>query len=470
MSEIKELQQRLESKELSCTELTKEHLTQAAKEKDDFNSYITITEEAALAQAAAIDEKIRSGASLTGIEGIPYSLKDVFTTEGIRSTGASKILDTFIPPYSSTAYTKMKSAGGILIGKNNCDEFAQGGTNKNSAYGPAKNPVNPAYITGGSSGGSAAAVAAGSSIFSLGTDTGGSIRQPASFTGTVGLKVTYGRTSRFGVMAMASSFDTIGPFAKTVEDIAITLEHLAGQDPHDGTTHPAEVPAYSTLLEDKPTGLTFGLPKEYFGEDIDPRIAKLIEERAKELEQQGHTIKEVSMPSTVHALATYYIIVPAEVSANMSRYDGLRYGPTISNPENLDQLYLENRSKGFGWEVKRRILTGTYVLSAGYVDAYYKQAQRVRTMIIREFESVFKEVDALITPTVPSLPPQLDEELDPIVEYKADLLTLPASCAGVPALSLPVGEIDGLPVGMQIITPQLTEDLLLRIGHMIENA
>lgn len=465
---IRELHNKLTSKAISAKELASEYLARAKEKNPTLNALITISEEKALSQAEAIDEKIAKGENVPFLAGIPGTIKDVINTEGIQSTGASKILDGYIPPFSATVVKKLEAQGLVMIGKNNCDEFAMGGSNENSAFGTVKNPIDIERVPGGSSGGSAAAVAADMSVYSIGTDTGGSIRQPAAFTGTVGLKVTYGRVSRFGAMAMASSFDTIGPITKSVEDAAIILESIAGMDSNDSTTLHAPVEKYTSLLQNDIAGLRIGLPKEYFAEGLDPIIKEKVLAAVEILKKKGAIVKEVSLPLTKYAVALYYIVVPAEVSSNMARYDGIRFGPTISNPKDLEELYLENRYNGFGGEVKRRIMMGSYVLSHGYYDAYYKRAQQVRTKIITEFNDIFKEVDILATPVTPTLPYKFGEHSDPLSMYLEDVYTIPASAAGLPGLSMPVGYSENLPIGLQLLSPQLQEGRLLNVGWQLE--
>lgn len=467
---IRTLHKKLLDKTISAVELTKDYITRAKKENETLNAFITIDEENALIQAQKVDDKIAKQEHISLLAGIPASIKDVINTAGVQSTGGSNILRGYIPPFSASVVKKLEEQDFVMIGKNNCDEFAMGGSNETSAYGPVKNPHDISRVPGGSSGGSAAAVAANLSVYSIGTDTGGSIRQPAAFTGTVGLKVTYGRVSRFGAMSMASSFDTIGPFTQTVEDAAIVLEHIAGRDSNDSTTLHDPVAQYSASLKDDITGLRIGLPKEYFAEGLDPIIKESILKTVELLKKKGAIIKEVSLPMTKYAVALYYIIVPAEVSSNMARYDGLRFGPSITSPKTLEDLYLQNRTIGFGDEVKRRIMIGTYVLSHGYYDAYYKRAQQVRTKIIQEFQDIFKEVDILATPVTPTLPFTFGAHSDPLSMYLGDVYTIPASAAGIPGLAVPIGTHNGLPIGIQLLAPQLQEARLLNTGWHIEQA
>lgn len=467
MSLIQQLHTQIRAKERTIVSIVEEYLEKAKNAQEALNCFTYIAEEEALTAAKAADERLAGGASLRPLEGIPCSIKDVLSTDGLPTTAASKMLEGFIPTYNATVVQKLLDAGAIIIAKNNCDEFAMGGSNENSAYGPVKNPHDHSLVPGGSSGGSAAAVAADASVFSIGTDTGGSIRQPAAFCGCVGLKVTYGRTSRRGAMAMASSFDTIGPMAQNVEDTALVLQVIAGNDPYDATTLHAELPSYTETLGKDLSQMTFGLPAEYFTEELDPAIKKHIDAAIEKVVAQGGTIKEVSLPMTKYALAVYYMTVAAEATANMSRYDGLRYGPTITTPEDLEDLYVTNR-QNFGEEVQRRIILGNFVLSHGYYDAYYKRAQQVRTLIRQEFESIFTEVDMLLTPVTPTLPYKIGAKQDPLAMYMGDIFTLPASAAGIPGLVIPIGTENGLPVGLQILGKQLDEARLLQVGSVLE--
>lgn len=463
MSLIRSIHADITSKKRSITDVVREYLDKAAAAQEKLNCYTYIAEKEALAAAKAADERLAAGAPMRPLEGIPCSIKDVLCTDGLPSTAASKMLEGFVPGYNATVVQKLLDAGAIIIAKNNCDEFAMGGSNENSAYGPARNPHDTERVPGGSSGGSAAAVAADACVFSIGTDTGGSIRQPAAFCGCVGLKVTYGRTSRRGAMAMASSFDTVGPLAQNVEDIALVMNVIAGQDTGDATTLHADVPDYTGNLDAPISGMTFGLPAEYFEGNLDPKIKASIDAAVEVIKAKGGVIREVSLPMTKYALAVYYITVAAEVTANMSRYDGLRYGPSIQKPADLEDLYTSNR-KQFGEEVQRRIVLGNFVLSHGYYDAYYKRAQQVRTLIRQDFDRVFEEVDMLLTPVTPTLPYKIGEKQDPLAMYMGDVFTLPPSAAGIPGLVVPIGMQDNLPVGIQILGRQLDEARLLRVG------
>lgn len=467
MSLIRTLQAQIKNKERTITEVVREYLDKAKAAQERLNCYTYIAEEEAVKAAKAADERLARGDTMRALEGIPCSIKDVLCTDGLPSTAASKILKGFVPTYNATVVQKLLDAGAIIIAKNNCDEFAMGGSNENSAYGPARNPHNTDLVPGGSSGGSAAAVAADACVFSIGTDTGGSIRQPAAFCGCVGLKVTYGRTSRRGAMAMASSFDTIGPLAQTVEDVALVMNVIAGQDSGDATTLHADVPDYTADLGGDLSGLRFGLPKEYFSDDLDPQIKATIDGAVETIKARGGSITEVSLPMTKYALPVYYITMAAEVTANMSRYDGLRYGPTTTTPADLEDLYTTNR-QNFGAEVQRRIVLGNFVLSHGYYDAYYKRAQQIRTLIRQDFDKVFEEVDILLTPVTPTLPYKIGEKQDPLAMYMGDVFTLPPSAAGIPGLVVPIGMQNNLPVGIQILGKQLDEARLLKVGAALK--
>jgi len=475
---IKESVEGLKKKKFSAMELTEACLSQIKKRNKELNAFITVNEEEALTDAKTADVLI-SEKKAGALTGVPFSVKDAIVTEGIRSTGAAKILDKYIPPYEATVIKKLRAAGGVVIGKNNCDAFGHGASNENSMYGPVKNPHDTTKVAGGSSGGSAAAVADHECIFSVAEDTGGSIRQPAAFCGVVGLRPSYGRNSRFGIMPMASSLDTVGPIAKTVEDIAMLMEIMAGADVKDATTVSDEVPKYSKEISKDIKGMTIGVPKEYYsalggpasgGEiSIDDEVLRAVQNQIAKLKSLGCKIVDVSLPYTKYAMAVYYILVPSEDSSNLARLDGVRYGSRVE-AKNLFDLYAESRAQGFPEEVKRRILIGTYALSAGYYDAYYKKAQKVRTLIKNDFDKVFKKVDALITPTTPSPAFGLGEKLnDPLSLYLADVMVSPAAVAGMPALSVPVGKTkSGLPIGAQIIGARLDESTILRVGNFLE--
>lgn len=461
----------LAAKKFSALELTKAIYQRIKKINPVLNAYVTLTEDLALEQALKADGKLASGAGDSVLCGIPAGLKDIFNTKGVRTTCCSKIIKDFVPPYNATVVDKLYEAGMVMLGKTNMDEFACGSSTEHSSFGVTKNPWDLARVAGGSSGGSAAAVAADLAFYSLGTDTGGSIRQPASLCSVVGLKVTYGRVSRSGVTALASSWDTIGPFGKTVEDVAMVLQAIAGHDELDATTPKVDVPDYRKNLRQTVEGLTIGVPREYFGEGIDAEVEKIVREALKQYVKMGAKLKEVSLPYTKYAVALYYVSMPAELSANLARFDGIRYG---SKPEgklkDMIDYYYQARSQGFNDEIKRRIMIGTYVLSAGYYDAYYKKAQKVRTLIIEDFANVFKQVDVLITPVSPFPAFIIGEKKDdPLAMYLADAFTIPVNCAGVPAMSVPCGFTSNkLPVGMQIIGRQFSEELLLKVGSAYE--
>ncbi len=439
------------------------------KGTSELNAFITVLEEQALAQAEELDELLSKQDVLPPLFGIPAGIKDVLMTQGIRTTAGSRILADYQGVYDATAVAKVRQQA-VIVGKNNCDEFAMGASGEHSAFGPTKNPWDKGRVPGGSSSGSAAAVASGSVLFSLGTDTGGSIRQPAAFCGIVGLKPTYGLVSRFGLIAMASSFDVIGPLAKTIEDAAWVLSVIAGRDEKDATSVDSQG-RYIAAVKKPLASLRIGLPKQYFTKGLDPEIAQIIKARVDQLAKEGLEVKEVDLPSLDYALAVYYIIVPAEVSSNLAKFDGLRYGRRFTEEvDDIIDYYLQARGTGFGPEAKRRILLGTFILSAGYIDKYYLQAQKVRTKIIADFERVFEEVDVLISPTTPTLPFKLGEkELDPLQMYLSDVYTVAVNIAGLPALSVPVGISQNLPVGMQIIGPRFSEEKILALGRMVED-
>ncbi len=459
----------LKEKKFTASELTQAYLNRIEQTNDKLNAFVTVTKEVALSQAKQIDEK---GDFSSPLAGIPMNLKDIICTDGIRTTACSKILENFVPPYNAHVYDRLLGAGVVLLGKTNTDEFAMGSSTENSYFGPTRNPWNLDYVAGGSSGGPAASVSADLSAFSIGSDTGGSIRQPASLCSLVGLKVTYGRVPRHGCMAYASSFDTIGPFAKTVEDAATILQVIAGQSEKDATTVDRSVPDYSEFLKRDLKGIRLGIPKEYFAEGVEKEIVEGIMEAVETLKKLGAEIMEVSLPLTKYAIPTYYLLAKSEGSTNMSRYDGIKYGHTTDQAKELEEIYMKSRSEGFGDEVKRTIMIGTYALSAGYYDAFYLKAAKVRALIKQEFEEVFKTCDALITPTSPILPFKVGEKAsDPLAMYMADILTTPINLAGVPAMSIPAGfSQSGLPMGMQIIANQFEEGKLFHVGHAFEQA
>lgn len=459
----------LDSKKFTAVELVQACLDRIKERDQEINAFITVTDELALKQATQADEIIAQGAQ-SPLTGIPFAVKDAICTAGIRSTASAKILDNYIPPYNATVIQKILDQGAVLIGKTNCDSFGHGASNENSMYGAVANPFDITKVAGGSSGGSAAAVADNMCLFSIAEDTGGSIRQPAAFCGIVGLRPSYGRNSRFGIMPMASSFDTVGPMTKTVEDMAVVMKVIAGQDALDATTLPAEVPDYLEYLKEDISGLRVGVPREYFeNENLDPEIKQTIEKQIKNLESQGAKIVNVSLPFTKYAVAAYYVLVPSEDSSNLGRMDGVRYG-VRADAGNLFDLYAQSREQGFPEEVKRRILIGTYALSAGYYDAYYKKAQQVRTLIRRDFDRVFSEVDVLITPTSPFAAFNIGEKSsDPLQMYLADIFVSPATSAGIPGISVNAGfNSGGLPIGVQIMGPCLGEGLVMRVANKIK--
>ena len=436
------------------------------------NVYLSPTRERALEQAARIDTLAGRGDPLPPLAGIPIGIKDVLVMKGAPSTAGSKILEGYRPPYDATAVKKLQAAGAVLLGKLNCDEFAMGSSNENSAYGPVRNPVDPGRVPGGSSGGSAAAVAANLAVATLGTDTGGSIRQPASFCGVVGVLPTYGRVSRYGLIAFASSLDRIGPLAANVRDAATLLGIIAGQDPCDATSSPAPVPDYAAESDKPAAGLRIGVPDEYFGEGLDDEVRAAIEKGIDALRAAGCEIKRVSLPHTKYAVPTYYLIATAEASANLARFDGVRYGYRSRQSDTLAEMYSKSRDEGFGAEVKRRILLGTYALSAGYYDAYYLKAQQVRRILAEEFLRAFAEVDAIVTPTAPTPAFKIGEKTgDPLAMYLADIYTVTASLAGICGVTVPCGTTNaGLPVGMQVLASHLNEATAFRVARAVEAA
>ncbi|GAQ88468.1 aspartyl-tRNA(Asn)/glutamyl-tRNA (Gln) amidotransferase subunit A [Klebsormidium nitens] len=472
---IKQLQGDLRSGARSAVEVAKEYLERVAKTEPSVRSFLHVAEESALEQAAAIDRAIEGGKALGPLAGVPIGVKDNICTKGLPSTGGSRILENFTPPYDATAIARLKAAGAVIIGKMNCDEFGMGSSTENSGYHITANPWDLTRVPGGSSGGSAAGVAAGQVMASLGSDTGGSIRQPASFCGVVGLKPTYGLVSRYGLMAYASSLDCIGPLANSVEDAAIVLGAMAGHDEADSTSEKQKVPDYTanlrpaSELDSRPlAGVRLGLISETMGEGVDPGVVTAIQAAAAHYEQLGAVVEEVSLPSFRQGLPAYYVLAPSEASSNLSRYDGVRYGLRVEGDE-LTSMYGKTRDQGFGAEVKRRILMGTYALSAGYYDAFYKRAQQVRTLIQRDFQSVLSKYDALLSPTVPTTAYQIGEKTeDPLSMYVGDIMTVNVNLAGLPALVVPCGLDQGLPVGLQLVGPAFGEAELLRLGHVFE--
>lgn len=469
---LKQASEGLRKREFTSVDLTKACLAQIKKRNKEINAFITVCEDKALAAAKLADEMIENGKT-TELTGIPFSVKDSIITRDVRSTAAAKILDNYIPQFEATVVEKIRQAGGVLIGKTNCDAFGHGASNENSMYGPVKNPYDLTKVSGGSSGGSAASVADFMCFYSIAEDTGGSIRQPASFCGVYGLRPTYGRNSRFGVIPMASSLDVVGPIARTAEDLATVLKYMAGLDKKDPTTAIVAVDDYEKMVsKELKKGLIVGVPKEYFSvEGINLEVKDNVLMQIEKLKSNGAKIVEVSLPHTKYAMAVYYIIVPSEDSSNMARLDGMRYGIRDTKAKNLNEVYSLSRENGFPEEVKRRILIGTYALSAGYYDAYYKKAQKVRTLIKQDFEKVFEMVDILITPTSPFPAFALGEKQDdPLQMYLADVMLSPAAVGGYPALSVPTGFTkNGLPIGTQLIGNKFEEGLLMQVGkHLVE--
>ena len=461
----------LRNKKFSSEEITKSCLEQIAKFDGKIKAFITVDAKSALTQAKIVDKKIKNKESLSPLAGLPVAVKDLFCTAGLKSTGASKILADYVPSYDATAVKKIKEQAGVIIGKTNLDEFAMGGSGEKSGFFPTHNPWDLERVPGGSSSGSAAATASDMCLYSLGTDTGGSIREPASFTNTTGLKVSYGRVSRYGVMAMTSSLDTIGPIAKNVEDAAFILQQIAGRDTKDSTTPDIQVDDYSKEIKKDLQGLKIGLPKEYFIEGLDEEVRKIVLEAAKKFEELGAEVIDVSLPHTDLAVAAYYVICPSEVSSNMARYDGIRYGLSKRGGEDLLDIYLNTRSAGFGAEVKRRIMIGTYALSAGYYDAYYKKAMQVRTLVKKDFDNVLQKVDIILTPVSPTPAWKIGENIgNPLKDYLADVFTIPASLAGICGLSVPAGFSQGLPVGLQLLGKRFDEKTILRAGYQYQQA
>ncbi len=459
----------LKNKSFSATEITRQALDFAGRENPKTNAWLLLAHESALASAARVDEQIAAGHDPGPLAGVTVAVKDVILTKGIRTTCGSKILGEFIPPYSATAIDRIEAAGGIILGKTNCDEFAMGSSNENSAFGPVRNPVALDRVPGGSSGGSAAAVAQNTAIVSLGSDTGGSVRQPASFCGVVGVTPTYGRVSRYGLVAYASSLDHIAPFARSVRDAATLLEVIAGRDPLDSTSAGAAVPNYAAHLDGNVRGLKLGVPVEYM-KHATGETADLIHKAIRDLEDLGCEIREISLPATDYAVAAYYIIATAEASSNLARFDGARYGTRATESGTLGEMYRNTRGQGFGAEVKRRIMLGTYVLSHGYYDAYYVKAQKVRTLITRDFTRAFESVDAIVAPVSPFPAFKLGEKVnDPMEMYLSDIYTITGSLAGIPCMSVPCGNTsEGLPVGLQILCNHFQESKMFRLADAYE--
>ena len=465
-----EIAEKLAAREVSAREVTDAVLDRIGDIEGHVKAYVTVTEAVAQAQADAVDAARSRGETLSPLAGIPLALKDNLCTLGIETTCSSKILRGFLPPYSATVVDKLQAAGSVFVGKANLDEFAMGSSTENSAFGTSHNPWDLETVPGGSSGGSTAAVAAGEAFWALGSDTGGSIRQPAAFCGVVGLKPTYGRVSRYGLIAFASSLDQIGPITKDVHDAALLMNVLSGHDPMDSTSIDQRVPDYTKSLTRDVKGLRIGVPKEYFGEGIAPAVVSAVRTAIAQLVSMGATAEEISLPHTEYALPTYYIIAPAEASSNLARYDGVRFGHRTARATNHVDLFERTREEGFGPEVKQRIMIGTYALSAGYYDAFYVKAQQVRTLIKQDFDKAFEHCDVILTPTAPTVAFGIGAVSDPLVMKQNDILTIPANMAGIPAMSLPCGFSNGLPIGLQIMAPAFGEEVLFRTAYAYEQA
>ncbi len=467
---LAEIHNKLAGKELAVSDLVEASLARIAATDERIGAFLTLDEEGARQSARQMDAQLQAGGERGLLFGLPVGIKDNMATEGLRTTCASRFLDNHIPIYDATVVKKLRTAQSVTVGKLNMDEFAMGGSNENSAYRNVRNPWDLNRVPGGSSGGSAAAVAAGQVYFALGSDTGGSIRQPAAYCGVVGLKPTYGLVSRFGLVAFASSLDQIGPLTKNVEDAAYVLQAIAGHDEMDSTSANVTIPDYTAALAGDVRGLRIGVPREYMSQGIDPQVKGRVMEALAVFESMGAVWEEISMPHTEYAVAAYYLLASSEASSNLARFDGVRYGVRAENPDNLLDLYRRSRSEGFGPEVKRRIMLGTYALSSGYYDAYYLKAQQVRTLIKRDFDQAFERFDLIIGPTAPTTAFRLGEQVDdPLTMYLNDIVTIPVSLAGVPAISVPCGFADGLPVGMQIIGKPFDESAVLRAAHAYES-
>lgn len=467
---IQELHSKLQRREISATELTQAVLARVGAVEPQVNAYITTTPEAALAVAGRVDAKLAAGETISPLAGIPGAIKDNICTQGTRTTCASQILKNFIPPYNATVAEKLQAQDAVMVGKANMDEFAMGGSTENSGFFATHNPWDLSTVPGGSSGGSVAAVAAGEAIWALGSDTGGSIRQPAAYCGLVGLKPTYGRVSRYGLVAYASSLDQIGPITRDVTDSALVLNAISGYDAKDSTSINAEAPDYTQALVADVKGLKVGLPKEYFGAGIAPEVKEAVERAIRQYESMGAEVREVSLPHTEYALSAYYLIAPAEASSNLARYDGVGFGHRAVGQDIID-MYKKTRSEAFGAEVKRRIMLGTYALSSGYYDAYYLKALKVRTLVKQDFDRAFEQVDVLVTPTAPTTAfPIGAKSSDPLAMYLQDICTIPINLAGIPAVSIPCGFAGGMPIGMQIIGRPLGEATILQAAYAFEQA
>jgi aspartyl-tRNA(Asn)/glutamyl-tRNA(Gln) amidotransferase subunit A len=455
---------------LKAVSVVEDYFSTIAVKDREINAYLALNREAALAKAATVDAAVKSGEKVPALAGVPVGVKDVLTIQGMPATAGSRILKDYRPPYTATSVARLEAAGAIVLGKLNCDEFAMGSSNENSAYGPVRNPAALDHVPGGSSGGSAAAVAANMAAATLGTDTGGSIRQPASYCGVVGLLPTYGRISRYGLIAFASSLDRVGPLTHTVQDAAILLQVMAGHDPLDATSSEEPVPDYSAGLETPVAGLRVGVPPEYFGDGLDPEVRAAVEAAIASLEAKGCKVQPVSLPHTRYAVPAYYLLATAEASSNLARFDGVRYGYRSPDASMLSSMYRNSRDEGFGAEVKRRILLGTYALSSGYYDAYYRKAQQVRTLLAKDFLKAFAEVDVIVTPTAPTPAFKIGEKTDdPVAMYLADIYTVTANLAGICGISVPAGvSKEGLPIGVQVLGRHFGEATVLRVGHALQ--
>jgi aspartyl-tRNA(Asn)/glutamyl-tRNA(Gln) amidotransferase subunit A len=470
---LHELQDRFTKGDVTAQDIVRAYTLRINQVEPRIKAYVTLAKDSAMAQAEVLDEQLKGWRKTNPLMGMPIAVKDNICTDGVLTTCASRMLDTFVPPYNATVVSKLRERGYLLLGKTNLDEFAMGSSTENSAFGPSRNPWNQAYVPGGSSGGSAAAVAADECAAALGSDTGGSIRQPAALCGVVGLKPTYGRVSRYGLVAFASSLDQIGPITKDVTDAAILMNAIAGHDPSDSTSANVPVPDYMKALKKKDVKkLRIGLPKEYFAEGLNPEVEQAVRQAVDVLQELGGDITEISLPTTGAAVAAYYLIATAEASSNLARYDGVKYGLRTKQSKDLLDMYMKTRQEGFGAEVKRRIMLGTYALSAGYYDAYYGKAQAVRTLIRRDFEMAFKEVDLIATPVTPATAFKFGEKIqDPLQMYLSDIYTISINLAGIPAISVPCGfSYGGLPIGLQLIGRPFEEDIVLRGAHAYEQA
>lgn len=457
---------------ITATNLAKVYFSRIERDDPQVGAYLTLSKDRAFAKAAEVDALVAKGEKLPPLGGVPVGIKDVMVTRDVRTTAGSKILANYVPPYNCTAVARLEAAGAVVLGKTNCDEFAMGSSNENSAWHLVHNPRDLSRVPGGSSGGSAAAVAANMALVTLGSDTGGSIRQPASFCGVVGLMPTYGRVSRYGLIAFASSLDHIGPLTKTVKDAAIVLRTMAGRDPMDSTSADLPVPDYVLELQKSLRGVKIGVPKEYFAEGLDTEVRAAVEAAIQKLAELGCEIISLSLPHTKYAISTYYIVATAEASSNLARYDGVRYGFRVKGAYTLSEMYKRTRDQGFGTEVKRRIMLGTYALSAGYYDAYYLKAQKVRSLLAQDFDEAFKKVDAIVTPTSPTAAFKLGEKVDhPLAMYLADIYTVTADLAGIPGISVPCGETkEKLPIGLQVLGKHFDEATILRVAHAYEQS